>query len=154
MEITAKRDHDGLYILETGPVSFELPQQALESLQKVVSDRLQKATSSSSESLNRKINTYRNLATKMITVDDRILQSFLPQASPEQLVTLVRLAEGERLFHKVMRNMSRQNGQQFQQDYQDLDKITEHQACLYMEQIVPMIKKAAQAQKEMLAQSS
>lgn len=154
MEITAKRDHDGLYILETGPVSFELPQQALESLQKLVSERLEKATSSSSESLKRKINTYRNLATKMITVDDRILQSFLPQATPEQLVTLVRLAEGERLFHKVMRNMSRQNGQQFQQDYQDLNQITEHQACLYMEQIVPMIKKAAQAQKEMLAQSS
>ncbi|QBZ83862.1 hypothetical protein GHNINEIG_01930 [Hydrogenovibrio crunogenus] len=154
MEITAKRDHDGLYILETGPVSFELPQQALESLQKVVSDRLEKATSSSSEGLSRKLNTYRNLATKMITVDDRILQSFLPQASAEQLVTLVRLAEGERLFHKVMRNMSRQNGQQFQQDYQDLNRITEHQACLYMEQIVPMIKKAAQAQKEMLAQSS
>uniref|UniRef100_Q31EL8 Flagellar motor switch protein FliG C-terminal domain-containing protein n=1 Tax=Hydrogenovibrio crunogenus (strain DSM 25203 / XCL-2) TaxID=317025 RepID=Q31EL8_HYDCU len=154
MEITAKRDHDGLYILETGPVSFELPQQALESLQKLVSERLEKATSSSSESLKRKISTYRNLATKMITVDDRILQSFLPQATPEQLVTLVRLAEGERLFHKVMRNMSRQNGQQFQQDYQDLNQITEHQACLYMEQIVPMIKKAAQAQKEMLAQSS
>lgn len=154
MEITAKRDHDGLYILETGPVSFELPQQALESLQKLVSERLEKATSSSSESLKRKISTYRNLATKMITVDDRILQSFLPQATPEQLVTLVRLAEGERLFHKVMRNMSRQNGQQFQQDYQDLNQITEHQACLYMEQIVPMIKKAAQAQKEMLAQPS
>jgi len=58
MEITAKRDHDGLYILETGPVSFELPQQALESLQKVVSDRLEKATSSSSEGLSRKLNTY------------------------------------------------------------------------------------------------
>jgi len=150
MEITAKRDHDGIFILETGPVSFELPEQALETLQKVVSQRLGQKTSSSSESLNRKVNTYRNLATKMVSVDDRILQSFLPQATPEQLVTLVRLAEGERLFHKVMRNMSRQNGQQFQQDYQDLNQITEHQACLYMEQIVPLIKKAAQEQKEMM----
>jgi len=150
MEITAKRDHDGIFILETGPVSFELPEQALETLQKVVSQRLGQKTSSSSESLSRKVNTYRNLATKMVSVDDRILQSFLPQATPEQLVTLVRLAEGERLFHKVMRNMSRQNGQQFQQDYQDLNQITEHQACLYMEQIVPLIKKAAQEQKEMM----
>lgn len=154
MEISAKRDHDGLYILETGPVFFELPEQALETLQKVVNQRLGQATSSSAESLNRKIQTYRNLATKMITVDDRILQSFLPQATPEQLVTLVRLADGERLFHKVLRNMSRQNGQQFQQDYQDLNQITEHQACLYMEQIVPLIKKAAQQQKEMAGQSS
>lgn len=150
MEITAKRDHDGFFVLETGPVSFELPEQALETLQKVVSQRLGQKTSSGSESLNRKVNTYRNLATKMVSVDDRILQSFLPQATPEQLVTLVRLAEGERLFHKVMRNMSRQNGQQFQQDYQDLNQITEHQACLYMEQIVPLIKKAAQEQKEMM----
>jgi len=147
MEITDKREENGHLILGFGGVTLELPEKAIESLQKLISERLSQAVGGSTESLQRKIKTYRNLATKMIVVDDLVLQSILPKMKPEQLVTMVRLADGERLFHKVMRNLSRQNGQQFQQDYLDFDQITEHQACVYMEQIIPLIKEAAQMQK-------
>lgn len=147
MEITAKKEQNGHLILGFGQVSFELPENAIESLQKLISDRLAQTAGGNVEGLQRKIKTYRNLATKMIVVDDVVLQSMLPKLKPEQLVTMVRLADGERLFHKVIRNLSRQNGKQFQQDYLDFDQITEHQACVYMEQIIPYIKEAAQMQK-------
>lgn len=148
MEITAKREKNGHSILGVGAVSFELTEEAIEALQKIIGERLAQNSGGSSEALQRKIKTYRNLATKMITVDDVSLQMVLPRMKPEQLVTMVRLADGERLFHKVMRNLSRQNGQQFQQDYLDLDQITEHQAGVYMEQIIPLIKEVAQVQKQ------
>ncbi|PLA74855.1 hypothetical protein CYQ88_04490 [Hydrogenovibrio sp. SC-1] len=147
MEITAKKDENGHLLLGFDGVTFELPENAIGSLQKLIGGRLAQTAGGNTESLQRKIKTYRNLATKMIVVDDVVLQSILPRMKPEQLVTMVRLADGERLFHKVIRNLSRQNGKQFQQDYLDFDQITEHQACVYMEQILPLIKEAAQMQK-------
>lgn len=83
----------------------------------------------------------------MSEVDDRIVQTFAPQVTPEQLVTIVRLAEGDVLREKVLRNLSKQNRRQFEEDYAALNKITVHQACLYREQLVPLIKKVAQQQK-------
>lgn len=147
MEITAKRDENGHSILGIGVVSFELPEKAIESLQKLIRGRLAQNAGGNTDGIQRKIQTYRNLATKMILIDNVALQSILPRMKPEQLVTLVRLADGERFFHKVIQNLSRQNGQQFQQDYLDFDEITEHQACVYMEQVIPLLKEAAQMQK-------
>lgn len=153
MDITAKRDHDGQYILEMGPVFFELPLESLELLHKLVGERLGNHATVDMDGLNKKLNAYRALASKLVSMDDRVLQKLVTQLTPEQLVTMVRLADGERLFHKVIRNLSRQNGQQFQQDYHDLNKITVHQASLYMEQAVPMIRQAAQEQKALMGQS-
>lgn len=153
MDVSASRSQTGEYLLEVGPVVIELSSEAVNTLQQIVSKKLDQPSGEEADSLNKKLNAYRALATKMVAMDDRILQKFATQVSAEQLVTLVRLAEGERLFHKVIRNLSRQNGKQFQQDYHDLNKITVHQACLYMEQLVPIIRKAAQEQKALLQTS-
>lgn len=150
MDITAKRDQDGRYILEMGPVFFELPISSLEMLHKLLEERLSNQSDEDLATLHKKIKAYRALASKLVAMDDRVLQKLVTKLSAEQLVTLVRLAEGERLFHKVIRNLSRQNGQQFQQDYHDLNKITLHQATLYMEQAVPMIRQAANEQKALM----
>lgn len=152
MDVNARRGEAGEYLLEMGPVTFELSPQAVTTLQEVIHKRLNQSTDAETDSLNKKLVAYRGLASKMIAVDDRIMQKFATQVTPEQLVTLVRLADGDRLYDKVMRNLSRQNGSQFEQDYHDLNKITVHQACLYMEQVVPLIRRAAQEQKAALAQ--
>lgn len=152
MDVSARRSETGEYLLEMGPVSFELSSQAVTTLQEVVNKRLNQSSDTELDGLTKKLAAYRGLATKMIAVDDRIMQKFATQVTPEQLVTMVRLADGDRLFYKVMRNLSRQNGSQFEQDFHDLNKITVHQACLYMEQVVPLIRRAAQEQKAAMAQ--
>lgn len=147
MEISAKRTETGEYLLEIGYVTIELPREAVSGLQQIISKRLGQGSDVDQQALQKKLKVYRDLANKLVSADDRIIQQVALQMSPEQLVTVARLAEGERLFHKIMRNMSRQNGKQFQEDYQALTKITEQQACVNMEKVVPLIRKAAQQQK-------
>ncbi len=150
MEITANRNKKGVYQLEIGPVTFALSQEVVEGLRKVIDQRLNQGNEIDAENLKRKLEAYRALASKMIGVDDRIVQQFAPQVTPEQLVTLVRLADGDELYEKVLRNLSKQNRRQFEEDYAALDKITEHNACIYMEQLVPLIKTAAEQQKALM----
>ncbi len=151
MEISASRDKTGAYQLEIGPVTFSLPVDVIQALHQVVDERLNSHSKVDEAGLERKLTAYRVLASKMTGVDDRIVQKFAPKVTPEQLVTIVRLAEGDALYQKVLRNLSKQNRRQFEADYQAMDKITEHNACLYMEQIVPFIKLAAKEQKELHA---
>lgn len=147
MEISASRNKAGDYQLDMGPVTFTLTEEAVQGLQQVIDQRLNRSEGVEAENLKRKLEAYRVLASKMSGVDDQIVQKFAPQVTPEQLVTIVRLAEGDTLYQKISKNLSKQNRRQFEDDYKALDKITEHNACIYMEQIVPLIKKAAQAQK-------
>jgi len=147
MEIAASRDTNGIYHLEMGPVTFALNEEAVEGLHKVLDQRLNRGNDLDAENMKRKLEAYRLLASKMSGVDDRIVQQFAPQVTPEQLVTIVRLSDGDTLYQKVLRNLSKQNRRQFEEDFAALDKITEQNACIYMEQLVPMIKKAAQQQK-------
>lgn len=151
MEIAASRNKNGAYQLEVGPVTFSLPVDVIKVLHQVVDERLNNNAKIDEEGLKRKLTAYRVLASKMTGVDDRIVQKFAPKVSPEQLVTIVRMAEGDALYQKVLRNLSKQNRRQFEADYAAMDKITEHNACLYMEQIVPLIKLAAKEQKELHA---
>ncbi|QKI88526.1 FliG C-terminal domain-containing protein [Thiomicrorhabdus xiamenensis] len=148
MEISAKHDESGEFLLEIGPVMFTLPYEVVESLHDVIAKRLSAGEQSSHAVLQKKLESYRTLANKMAQVDDRVVQKFAPLVSPEQLVTITRLASGEVLYNKVMRNLSKQNQRQFAEDYAAMDKITEAHACLYMEQLIPMIKRAAQEQKQ------
>lgn len=147
MEISAKRNKNGVYLLELGPVTFSLNEQAVEALQKATEQRLSGGNELDAVNLKRKLQAYKVLASKMSAVDDVIIQKFAPQVTPEQLVTIVRLAEGDVLHQKVLKNLSSQNRRQFEEDYARLDKITEHNACIYMEQLVPKIKQAAAEQK-------
>ncbi|MEA1988630.1 MAG: FliG C-terminal domain-containing protein [Pseudomonadota bacterium] len=149
MEISASRNKVAEYQLEIGPVMFSLPSDAVKALQQVIDQRLNQNSAVDDENTKRKMTAYRVLASKMTGVDDRIVQKFAPQVTPEQLVTIVRMAEGDSLFKKVAKNLSKQNRRQFEEDYAAMDKITEQHACLYMEQIVPLIKRAAQEQKEL-----
>ncbi|WP_321326253.1 FliG C-terminal domain-containing protein [Thiomicrorhabdus sp.] len=149
MEIAASRTHSGEYQLEIGPVIFTLPKEAISALQQVVEQRLHQNNSIDEENIKRKLEAYRMLATKMAGVDGRVIQKFAPKVSPEQLVTITRLAEGDVLYQKVCKNLSKQNRRQFEDDYKSMDKITEQHACLHMEQLVPLIKRAAQEQKEL-----
>lgn len=147
MEISARRNKEGVYLLDMGPVTFSLSAAAVDALQKVIDRRLNQGDDIESQQLEKKLQAYKTLANKMTEVDNRIVQEFAPKVSPEQLVTIVRLAEGNALYDKVVNNLSKQNRRQFEQDYKDLDKITVHNACIYMEQLVPLIKEAARQQK-------
>jgi len=147
MDIHAKRDSKGEFQLEIGPVTFDLPRDAIDALQQVIVQRLHHSSDAGEEGILRKIKAYRTLASKMTNVDDRIVQKFASQVSPEQLVTIVRLAEGDGLYQKILRNLSKQNQRQFEEDYKALDKISEHHACLHMEQLITLIKRAAEEQK-------
>lgn len=149
MEVKAKRDGQGEYYLDIGPVTLSLSAQVIKALHTVIDQRLNQFSEQEAAALDKKFQAYKVLATKMSAVDDRIIQKFAPQVSPEQLVTIVRLAEGDVLLQKVLKNLSRQNRRQFEDDYAAMDKITVQHACLYMEQLVPMIKKAAQEQREL-----
>ncbi|KUJ72826.1 FliG C-terminal domain-containing protein [Thiomicrospira sp. WB1] len=151
MEVNAKRLESGEYNLDMGPVSLTLEEPVLERLYDVIHERLHRSGKQEAEALNKKLTAYRTLCRKLVSVDDRILQNLLPQLTPEQTVTMVRLA-GEEMYQKVMRNLSRQNAQQYEEDHHDLNKITVHQAILYMEQIMPLIKRAAQEQKKRQAE--
>ena len=149
MDISASRNKKGEYQLEIGTVTFSLSSDVVYALQQVVDQRLNQNSAVDDENTKRKITAYRVLASKMTGVDDRILQKLAPQLTSEQLVTIVRMAEGDGLYKKVAKNISKQNRRQFEDDYVAMDKITEQHACLYMEQIVPLIKRAAQEQKEL-----
>lgn len=149
MEVSSKRNEAGEFLLEIGYVTISLPAEAVSSLKQVIGRRLNQTSDVEQQALDKKIAVYRELSNKLITTDDRIIQQVALQMTPEQLVTIARLSTGERLFHKIVRNLSRQNGSQFQEDYQAMDKITEHQACANMEKLVPLIRKAAQRQKEL-----
>lgn len=151
MEIAASRTKNGEYQLEIGPVTFTLPEDAVSALQQVIGQRLNQNNEVDSDNIKRKLDAYKALASKMIGVDDRIVQKLATKVTPEQLVTITRLAEGDSLYEKVARNLSKQNRRQFEEDYKAMNKITEKHACLYMEQIVPLIKRAAQEQKELQA---
>lgn len=149
MDIIASKDQNGMNQLEIGPVILELPNQVVKGLYDAVHKHLNEPDAEAKKVLEKKLLAYRTLASKMRTVDDRIVQKFAAQLKPEHLVTLVRLSEGDSLYQKVVRNLSKQNARQFKMDYEDFNTITEHQACVYMEKIVPLIKKAAQEQKIM-----
>lgn len=154
MEIKAMHNQSGELVLEMGPVTFNLPHQVVESLSQVIAERLGEGENSSHQVLQKKLKTFKEIANKMAQVEDMVVQKFAPQVTPEQLVTITRLASGDALYNKVMRNLSKQNQRQFEEDYAAMDKITEAQACLYMEQLIPVIKKAAQEQKRLHAQNA
>jgi flagellar motor switch protein FliG len=149
MEISASRDKSGDYLLEVGPVTFTLQEDSVEALRSIIDQRLNKGDEIDAENMRRKLTAYRALANKMSAVDDLIVQKFAPKVTAEQLVTIVRLSEGSELYNKIVKNMSKQNRRQFEDDYKSMEKISEHNACIYMEQLVPLIKKAAQEQKEL-----
>ncbi len=151
MDIEAKRKESGEFELEIGPVVFSLPVEVVKALNTLLEQRLNHPSVADDESHQRKLTAYRVLAGKMIGVDDRIVQKFAPQVTPEQLVTIARLAEGDGLYNKIAKNLSKQNRRQFEEDYAALDKITEQNACLHMEQLVPLIKSAVQEQIVMQA---
>lgn len=150
MDIRAEREKSGLFKLEIGPVVFTLPVEAVEALQKVIDARLNQPSPQDEETIHKKIKAYRALATKIVSMDDRVIEKFLLQVSAEQLITIVRLAEGDTLYHKVLKNLSKANRRQFEEDYLAMDRITEHHACVHMEQVIPHIKRAAKEQKELI----
>jgi len=147
MEISATHENTGDFTLEIGPVTFSLNIEAVQSLYKIIDERLGEGDDKERLARSLKLKAYRALASKMVNVDERVLQKFANQVKTEQLVTLVRLAEGEALYNKVLENMSRQNRRQFEEDFAAMERITEHQAIVFMEQIIPVIKQAAQDQK-------
>lgn len=147
MEISAQHLDSGEYQLEIGPVIFNLNAQVIKGLHHVIHTHANEGDQPDKATIQKKLKAYRLLATKIALVDDRILQKIVVRIRAEQLVTLVRLAEGKVLYNKVLRNLSTQNRRQFEEDFQAMNKITEHQAIVYMEQIVPTLKQAAQEQK-------
>ena len=154
MDIKVARDETGMCQLEIGPVIFNLPVEAVEALQQVVDQRLNQSNQRDEEAVHKKIKAYRALASKLDSMDDRVIEKFLLQITTEQLVTIVRLADGDNLYNKVLGNLSKQNRRQFEEDYQSLNQITEHHACIHMEQAIAHIKRAAKEQRELSAKGA
>lgn len=154
MDIEIHKLKNGEIRLDFGQVMLDLPPQVVEALQAVVDKRLNMSGEAERASIKKKLVIFRDLANKLAHMDDRVLQKVLPQLTPEQLVTLVRLSDGDYFYNKVLRNLSKTNRRQFEEDYARLNRITEHQAVIYMEQIIPLLKKAAQEQKALEAQGA
>lgn len=151
MDIEVRRLKNGEIQLDFGRVMLNLPPAVIKALQETVEARLNASGEKERAAIKKKLAVFRELAKKLAAVDDRIMQRMLPQLTPEQLVTLARLG-GEAVLRKIERNLSKTNRRQFEEDYARLNRITEHQAVIYMEQIVPVLKKIAQEQKALEAQ--
>jgi len=152
MEIAVKKLKNQNFALEVEPVTLELPSEVVKNLYEVIERHLNTAAISSNEALEKKLSVFRALSDKLIDANDRVLQHFLPKLTAAQLVTLVRLSTRQRLYQKVLKNLSRTNARQFEEDYREMDKITVHQAVVSMEQIIPQLKAAIAEQKKLEAE--
>ena len=149
MEILAKRNEAGSFHLTMGYVSFDMSESAIQALQKVISERLGQSSEKDKLITEKKIQAYRQVANKLVQADNRIVQKFAVLLSAEQLITLARLAQAESLYNKIMMNLSKQNKAQFEDDYRAMKGITEKQALINMEQIIPIIKQVAKEVKSL-----
>lgn len=147
MEIKAKRKQDGDFIIEVGPVIFTLPEPAVAGLNRVITERTRQMSDTDKARTEKRLALYRNLADKLTTLEDPLIQTLLTQLSAEQMVTLARIAPSDGVYRKIESNLSRQNARQFEEDYARIKKISVHQASSQMEQIVPILKKTLQARK-------
>lgn len=152
MEIKGKRQKSGDYMIEIGPTIFNLPENVVEALSQVLKKRNQNSAEQDKARMEKRLTAYRILADKLSGIEDALIQSLLTQISPEQMVTLARIAPDDRVYKKIVKNLSRQNGRQFQEDYKRLDRISVHQASTQMESMVPVLKKAIQARKQIQAE--
>lgn len=152
MDIKAKRNKTGEYMIEIGPAIFNLPQNVVEALYNVISNRSLASIEQDKARMEKRLTAYRSLANKLGTIEDAIMQSLLTQIRPEQMVTLARIAQSKDVYNKIVRNLSRQNARQFEEDYGRLGKISVHQAGTHMEQMLPILKKAIQARKDVKSQ--
>ncbi len=149
MEILAKKNEAGSFHLAMGYVSFDMSESAIQALQKVISERLGQSSEKDKLITEKKIQAYRQVANKLVQADNRIVQKFAVLLSAEQLITLARLAQDESLYNKIMMNLSKQNKAQFEDDYRAMKGITEKQALINMEQIIPIIKQVAKEVKSL-----
>ncbi len=152
MEISVKKLKNQNFALEVGAVTLEVAPEVVKSLHETIDRHLNQGGATDDSALQKKLGVFRALADKLVVANDRVLQNFLPKLKPMQLVTLVRLSTGGKLYDKVLKNLSRTNARQFEEDYQAMDKITLHQALVNMEQIVPLLKAAIAEQKKIEAE--
>lgn len=148
MEIKAKRQQSGNYVVEVGPTIFNLPENVVEALSKVIRERFKVVTEQDKERMQKRLTAYRALAGKLTQVENALMQDLLNQVSSEQMVTLARIAQGDEVYKKIVANLSRQNARQFEEDFKRLNKISLHQASTQMEKMVPILKKVIQARKQ------
>jgi flagellar motor switch protein FliG len=147
MEIKAKRQAAGDFIIEVGPVIFNLPENVVQALNQVITDRFSRVTEQDKKITEKRLEAYRALAAKFCQIEDAVIQQVLTQIAPEQMVTLARITGDRSVYQKILKNLSRQNGRQFEDDYARIKKITVHQASVQMENMVPILKKAIQQRK-------
>lgn len=152
MEIKAKRQQSGNYVVEVGPTIFNLPENVVEALSKVIRERFKVVTEQDKERMQKRLTAYRALAGKLTQIENALMQDLLNQVSSEQMVTLARIAQGDEVYKKIVANLSRQNARQFEEDFKRLDKISLHQASTQMEQMVPILKKVIQARRQIQAE--
>ncbi|MBE0493126.1 MAG: hypothetical protein IBX48_02185 [Thiomicrospira sp.] len=152
MEIKAKRQQSGQYVIEVGPTIFNLPETVVEALNKVIRERFKVVTEQDKERMQKRLTAYRALAGKLTQIENALMQDLLNQISSEQMVTLARIAVGDEVYKKITANLSRQNARQFEDDFKRLDKISIHQASTQMEKMVPILKKVIQARRQIQAE--
>lgn len=152
MDIKAKRQQSGQYVIEVGPTIFNLPENVVEALNKVITERFRVMTDQDKERMQKRLTAYRALAGKLTQIENALMQDLLTQISSEQMVTLARIAEGDEVYKKIVANLSRQNARQFEEDFKRLDKISIHQASTQMEKMVPILKKVIQARRQIQAE--
>lgn len=148
VEISTKRTKEGKYLLSMGYVTFELAEKSLNELTEIISMRVNKSSEIDNKNLQKKIIAYKNLANKLVSSNNRVVQDFAVTLETEQLVTLARLADGNSMYNKIIHNLPKQNASQFEIDFNGLEGISEHQAVLNMEVAIPVIREVANKAKK------
>lgn len=148
MEIRGKRQKNGDFMIEVGPTIFNLPENVVKALADLLKNRSARSAEQDKVRMEKRLDAYRGLAQKLSALDDALVQSVLGQITPDKMVTLARLAPGDAVYNKILKNLSRQNGRQFADDYKRTDRISVHQASTQMEQMIPVLRRAIQARKQ------
>jgi|SRR5690554_3021097 len=147
MEVKGKRQQTGDYIIEAGSTIISLPQNVIAALANLMNNRKDDTDGRYKARVEQRLQTFRAFANQVSQFDGPVIQGLLSQITMEQMVTLARLADGDKVYQKIVANLSRQNARQFEDDYQRLNKITVHQASAQMDKIVPIIQRAIKSQK-------
>jgi flagellar motor switch protein FliG len=148
MDIRAEKQPDNSIMLHLDFVSYKLSNTVAVNLKNILDHRLNNNSEAELESLEIKIRHYRELANKLNSLDAIVIQTFLLELNTKQKVILARLAAADSFYNKILLNLSKQNQKQFKEDYDEYDEITYHQAALEMERMIPLIRKAAQKQRD------
>lgn len=131
------------YVIELDCAILTLPQAHVQALQRGIEARLRRGANGDMAQYKKKLVVYAQLLNKLVDMNDIKMQEFLRKIKSEQAVIMAKVAGGNSLKEKFMRNMPMQTRRVFEDDYDEMQKITLHQAVNYVEEVLPLLKSLA-----------